>query len=288
MPERYAIVTDSGADLPREILTQLDVISLPLEIHLESGETRLDGETDPKALYARLREKEKIRTSSVNEARFLQGFLPHLEAGKDILYIGFSSALSATFAAAERAARALAERYPERKILTLDSLCASLGEGLLVTRAARAREGGESIEALYARLLKERWHIAHEFTVSDLFFLKRGGRVSAASAVLGSLLSVKPVMYVDNGGRLIKRSTVRGRRASLLALFERMKQNACLSKEKTVYISHGDCFEDALFLKHTIEAEYPDAAVTVGYVGAVIGSHSGPDTVALFYYGKER
>jgi len=95
-------------------------------------------------------------------------------------------------------------------------------------------------------------------------------------------------MYVDNGGRLIKRSTVRGRRASLLALFERMKQNACLSKEKTVYISHGDCFEDALFLKHTIEAEYPDAAVTVGYVGAVIGSHSGPDTVALFYYGKER
>ena len=288
MPERYAIVTDSGADLPREILTQLDVISLPLEIHLESGETRLDGETDEKALYARLREGEMIRTSSVNQERFRQGFLPHLEKGKDILYIGFSSALSATFAAAERAARELREIYPERKILTLDSLCASLGEGLLVTRAAQARERGEGLEALYERLLRDRWHMAHEFTVFDLFFLKRGGRVSAGAAVLGSLFSVKPVMHVDNGGRLVKRSTARGRRASLLALFERMKQNACLQEEKTVYISHGDCYEDALFLKSLIEKEYPDAAVTVGYVGAVIGSHSGPDTVALFYYGKER
>lgn len=288
MPERYAIVTDSGADLPRELLTQLDVISLPLEIHLESGETRLDGEMDPKALYARLRAKETIRTSSVNEERFFQGFLPHLEAGKDILYIGFSSALSATFAAGERAARELRLRYPKRKILTLDSLCASLGEGLLVTRAARAREAGESIDALHARLFKERRRILHEFTVSDLFFLKRGGRVSSASAVLGSLFSVKPVMYVDNEGKLVKRSTVRGRRASLLALFERMKQNAAFSEEKTVYISHGDCYEDALFLKSMIEEEYPEVTVTVGYVGAVIGSHSGPDTVALFYYGNER
>lgn len=288
MSKAYVIVTDSGADLPREVLTRYGILSLPLVLHFEDGEVKYNDEVAFPAFFARLRAKESVRTAAVNTERFARAFKLLLSEGKDIFYIGFSSALSATFGAGKAAAEALRGEFPERKIFTVDSLSASLGEGLLVTLAAKRKEAGASMEELYEYVMEERWRVCHSFTVDDLFFLKRGGRVSGATAVLGSMLSVKPLMHVDNEGRLVKTGAVRGRRASLVALFERMKENALDTGEKLVYICHGDCLEDARALADMIEKEYPDSLVMIDYVGPVIASHSGPGTLGLFYLGKER
>ncbi len=288
MSKAYVIVTDSGADLPKEILAQYGILSLPLVLHFEDGEVKYNDEVAFSAFFARLRAKERVRTAAVNAERFAHAFEQLLADGKDIFYIGFSSALSATFAAGKAAAEALRGKFPERKIFAVDSLCASLGEGLLVTLAAKRKEAGASIEELYEYVMKERWRVCHSFTVDDLFFLKRGGRVSGTTAVLGSMLSVKPLMHVDNEGRLVKTGAVRGRRASLVALFERMKENVSEGGEKLVYICHGDCLGDARALADMIEKEYPDSLVMIDYVGPVIASHSGPGTLGLFYLGKER
>ena len=253
MSQDYVIVTDSGADLPKELLARYSILSLPLELHFEDGETRYNDDVALSPFFARLRAKQTVRTSAVNMERFLHVFETVFKQGKDIFYIGFSSALSATYRAGELAAEELVTRYPQRKILTVDSLCASLGQGLLVILAAKKKEGGMKIEELYEYVKRERWHLCHEFTVDDLFFLKRGGRVSGATAVLGTLLSVKPIMHVDNEGRLVKIGTARGRRASLTALMERMKKNAVDRGEMPVYICHGDCYEDACALGEMIQ-----------------------------------
>lgn len=288
MSEKYVIVTDSGADLPKEILARYGIISLPLVLHFEDGEVKYNDEVAFPAFFARLRAKERVRTAAVNAERFARAFEALLLEGKDIFYIGFSSALSATYGAGKAAAEALRARFPERKIFTVDSFCASLGEGLLVTLAAEKKKEGASIEALYEYVKAQRWHISHVFTVDDLFFLKRGGRVSGATAVLGSMLSVKPLMHVDNEGRLVKTGTVRGRRASVTALFEKMKESKIEEDEGQVYICHGDCYEDARALADMIEREYSHIHVMIAYVGPVIASHSGPGTLGLFYLCKER
>lgn len=283
----YVILTDSGADLPKEIAHRygIGVIDLMLEIE---GESKLDSEMDPKEFYTLLREKTPVTTSAVNMERFKAFFEAYLKEGKDILYLGFSSGLSATFVAGRNAAVELREAYPDRRILTLDTLAASLGQGLLVTLTARKREAGASLEEACAFAEENRLHLCHFFTVDDLFFLKRGGRVSAATAVLGTMLSIKPFMHVDNEGRLINVAKLRGRRASIDAMFDKIAETAIAPEGQLYYICHGDCLPDAEYLAERIKAEYPESEVMIGYTGTVIGAHSGPGTLALFFLGRER
>lgn len=283
----YVILTDSGADLPVEVAKryEIGVIDLLLQV---GNETKLNGEVDSKEFYALLREKTPVTTSAVNMERFKEYFEGYLKEGKDILYLGFSSGLSATYTAGRNAAEELKEAYPERKILTADTLAASLGQGLLVTHAAKKKEAGASIDDVYAYVMENRLHLCHWFTVDDLFFLKRGGRVSAATAVLGTMLAIKPFMHVDNEGHLINVSKVRGRRASIDAMFDKIAETAIAPEGQLYYICHGDCIEDAEYLADKIKKAYPASEVMIGYTGTVIGAHSGPGTLALFFLGTER
>lgn len=283
----YVILTDSGADLPKEVVAQYEigVIDLVLQI---GNETKLNSEVEPKDFYALLREKTPVTTSAVNMERFKEFFEGYLKAGKDVLYLGFSSGLSATYVAGRNAAEELSEQYPDRKILTVDTLSASLGQGLLVTLTAKKRKEGASLDEAYAYAMDHRLSLCHWFTVDDLFFLKRGGRVSAATAVLGTMLAIKPFMHVDNEGHLINVAKVRGRRASIDAIFDKIKETAIAPEEQLYYICHGDCIEDAEYLAAKIKESYPKSEVMIGYTGTVIGAHSGPGTLALFFLGTER
>ena len=286
----YVIYTDSSADLSPELVQETGVKLVPLSYTLD-GVTAKNEESDITklaAFYEKLRAGGMSITSAANAAEFEDAFRADLEAGKDILYIGFSSGLSSTVSAGATTAEELVKEYPGRKILVVDTLCASLGQGLLVYHCAKKKEAGASIEEVADYAEKTKLHLCHWFTVDDLHFLKRGGRVSAATAVVGSMLNIKPVLHVDNEGHLINVGKARGRAASIRAIAEKMKQTASPALEKqTVFISHGDCLEDAETLA-AIAREMGAADVRIGYIGPVIGSHSGPGTLALFFLGTER
>jgi DegV family protein with EDD domain len=287
--QNYIIVTDSGTDFTEELKKELEIVQLELTIIVEGEEPKPNNEVDNKTLYEMLRAKKKATTSAVNVGDFKDVMRPYLEKGTDILYLGFSSGLSNTYNAGRIACEELAEEFPERKLYAVDTLCASLGQGLLVYHAAKMRFDGKSIEEVRDFAEGNKLRLCHWFTVDDLFFLKRGGRVSAATAVVGTMLGIKPIMHVDNDGKLVKVGTVRGRRASIDALCEKAKASAIDVKEKLVaFISHGDCEEDAKYLADKMKKEVGFKEVLIGYVGSVIGSHSGPGTLALFYLGTER
>ena len=283
----FVIITDSSCDLPASVAEAMGVQVIPLEVNME-GNIKLNNEIDIKEFYAYLREKHGAKTSAVNMDRFIETFETYVADGKDLLYIGFSSGLSATYMAGKNACEELSEKYPDRKIIAVDSLCASLGQGLLVKYAVDKKNAGATIEEVAEYVESEKWHLAHWFTVDDLFFLKRGGRVSAATAVLGTVLQFKPVLHVDNEGHLINMSKVRGRNASIKALLDMMKETAISPETQTVYISHGDCYDDAKTLADLITAEYGITDILINEVGPVIGAHSGPGTLALFFLAKER
>ena len=287
--QNYIIVTDSGTDFTEQLKAELDVVQLELTLIVEGEEPKPNNEVDKKKLYEMLRAKKKATTSAVNVEDFKIVMRSYLEDGKDILYLGFSSGLSSTYNAGRIACEELSEEFPDRKLYSVDTLCASLGQGLLVYHAAKMRLDGKSIEEVRDFAEKNKLRLCHWFTVDDLFFLKRGGRVSAATAVLGTVLGIKPIMHVDNEGKLIKIGTVRGRRASIDELCERAKASVIDAKEKVVaFISHGDCEEDAKYLAEKMKKEVGFKDVIIGYVGSVIGSHSGPGTLALFHLGAER
>lgn len=283
----YVILTDSGADLPLELSASLGIGVIDLVLQF-GDTTKFDSEMDKKEFYDRLRAKEPVTTSAVNMERFKEFFEAYLKDGKDVLYLGFSSGLSATYVAGRNAAEELAEAYPERKVMTVDTLCASLGQGLLVTLAAKKKNEGASLEEVYAFVTENVLHLCHWFTVDDLFFLKRGGRVSAATAVLGTMLAIKPVLHVDNEGHLINVAKVRGRRAAVDSLYDKIAESAIAPEGQLYYICHGDCIEDAEYLAGKIRAAYPQSEVMIGYTGTVIGAHSGPGTLALFFLGAQR
>ena len=205
-----------------------------------------------------------------------------------MLYLGFSSGLSGTFNAGAVAARELSEKYPDRKIYAVDTLCASLGQGLLVYLACQRKKSGADIDAVRAYVEENKLNLCHWFTVDDLFFLKRGGRVSAATAVVGSLLNIKPVLHVDNAGKLINVAKARGRRAAIDMMFEKTRATILPNVNDVIYICHGDCIEDAEYLANRVRNELGIQDVMIGYTGPVIGSHSGPGTLAIFYLGNER
>ena len=284
----YVIVTDSSCDLPAAKAAELGVTVIPLEVNLEGIGTKMNDELDIKEFYEFLRSKKTAKTSAVNMDRFAECFEKFLKQGKDVLYIGFSSGLSATYMAAKNAAEDLAEQYSEAKIITVDSLCASLGQGLIVYHAVCKKNMGADINEVAKFVEDIKLNLCHWFTVDDLFFLKRGGRVSGATAVLGTMLSIKPVMHVDNEGHLINVQKARGRDAAITALFDKMRDTAIDPCEQVVYISHGDCYDDAKKLADMIQAEFGVKEILISEVGPVIGAHSGPGTLALFFLGSKR
>lgn len=288
MPE-YIIMTDSCCDLPAEMAEGLEVLPLRLELEGKSYRNLLDGgEIGFHEFYGKVREGAMPVTSAVNVGEFDAAMRPVLEAGKDILCLCFSSALSTTYQSAVIAARELGEAFPERKVLVVDSLCASMGQGLLVWLCAQEKKKGMPLEELRDYAERTKGSICHWFTVDDLNHLKRGGRVSAAAALFGTMLSVKPVLHVDEEGRLIPMEKCRGRKASLLALVDHMEKTAVDPKRYPVFISHGDCLEEAELLAGEIRRRFGVKDVRISYVGPVIGSHTGTGVMALFFIGRSR
>ncbi|MBO5109266.1 MAG: DegV family protein [Clostridia bacterium] len=288
--QNFTIITDSSSDLTPGLCSQLNVKVLPLSFFIEGKQyynDPLNPQISHKDFYKQLSDGKMVTTSALNPEQFREAMEHELIAGNDVLYLGFSSALSGTYNAGVLAAEELNEKYPSRKVYTVDTRCASLGQGLLVYYACLERDKGKTIEEVrdYAESIKG--SICHWFTVSDLYQLKRGGRISGVTAALGTMLSIKPVLHVDDDGRLINMFKARGRNASILALFNKMKESAIDPKNQTIFISHGDCFDDAKRLGDKITEEYGCKCV-IGYVGPVIGAHSGKGTVALFFLGKER
>ena len=287
----YVLITDSSADLSQEMVQELGVTVLPLSFTIQGKTYRNypdNREMDLPLFYDMLRAGELATTSAVNVAEYTQAVEPILQEGKDVLILAFSSGLSSTYQASVLAAGELREKYPDRKIYTVDTLCASLGQGLLVYLAAQEQRKGKSIEEVRDWAEETKLHLCHQFTVDDLHFLKRGGRISATTAVVGSMLQIKPVLHVDNEGRLINIGKARGRQASLKALVDKMEKTVTEEGRKTVFISHGDCRKDAVAVADMVRERFGTQDVRINYVGPVIGAHSGPGTLALFYLGTER
>lgn len=287
----YVIMTDSCCDMTSALAEELELSVLPLSLHMGDAVYRnwLDGrEIGFQEFYAKIRSGQLATTSAISVGEFAAEMRKILSAGKDILCINFSSALSATYQSATIAAADLAEEFPDRKILVVDSLCASLGQGLLVYLCAQERRKGRSLEEVHTFAEETKGKVCHWFTVDDLNHLKRGGRISAATALFGTMLSIKPVMHVDDGGHLVPVSKARGRKSSLLALVDQMEATAIDPASQTVFISHGDCEGDALFVAGEITRRFGTQDIRLNYVGPVIGNHSGPGTLALFFLGTKR
>lgn len=285
------ILTDSSADLTAELVAELGVEVIPLSFTMEDKTYYNfpdNRDIDPADFYKRLRGGAMATTSAVNVATYTDTIEPMLKEGKDVLVLAFSSGLSATCNSAKIAAGELMEQYPDRKVYVVDTLCASLGQGLLVWYAANLKKEGKTIEEVREWTEEHKLNLCHWFTVDDLMFLKRGGRISSATAVLGTMLSIKPVMHVDNEGHLIKVGTARGRNASLKALVDHMAETAQDPGKQVVFISHGDCLADAQKVADDVKSRFGVETVIINYVGPVIGAHSGPGTVALFFMGSER
>lgn len=287
----YVLITDSSADLSQEMVQELGVTVLPLSFTIQGKIYRNypdNREMDLPLFYDMLRAGELATTSAVNVAEYTQAVEPILQEGKDVLILAVSSGLSSTYQASVLAAGELREKYPDRKIYTVDTLCASLGQGLLVYLAAQEQRKGKSIEEVRDWAEETKLHLCHQFTVDDLHFLKRGGRISATTAVVGSMLQIKPVLHVDNEGHLINIGKARGRQASLKALVDKMEKTVTEEGRKTVFISHGDCRKDAVTVADMVRERFGTQDIRINFVGPVIGAHSGPGTLALFYLGTER
>ena len=284
----YQIITDSACDLPADLLQNLNVGKVSLSV-LFRGENRPDSvDTGIKEFYDGLRAGDVATTSAVNPESWKSVIEPSFRAGHDALVLAFSSGLSTTYQSAVIAAQELMEQYPDRKAYVVDTLCASLGEGLLVWYACRKRDEGLSLESLRDWVEQNKLNLCHWFTVDDLMFLKRGGRVSATTALVGTMLQVKPVLHVDNEGHLINVSKARGRKASIDALAKKAAELGEGFDNETMFISHGDCAEDARYLADVLKEKLGVKHVHINHVGAVIGSHAGPGVLALFFLGKHR
>lgn len=284
----YQIITDSGCDLPGSMLQELGVHTVSLTLNFRGGSRADSVDEGIRELYDAFRAGETASTSAINPDGWSRAMEPALQAGKDLLVITFSSGLSTTYQSAVIAAQELGETYHDRKIIVLDSLCASLGQGLLVWYAAKKQQEGMSLEDLAKWVEDNRLHLCHWFTVDDLMYLKRGGRVSAATALVGTMLKIKPVLHVDDEGHLISVSKARGRKASIEALCEKACDLGTGYDNSTMFICHGDCLEDAQYLAQLVKERCGVKDVFIGYTGAVIGSHSGPGTLALFFLGEKR
>ncbi len=288
----FEIVTDSSCNLKEEMIDEFGLHVLPLTFMVdgEQHQSYLKGQvTDLQQFYTMMREGKVITTSLPNLADSEALFRGLLEAGRDVLYLGFSSGLSGTFEAISLLCSQLAAEFPDRKIFSVDTLAASGGEGLLVWHAVQKAREGLSIEELRDWVEGHKLNLAHWFTVDDLMFLWRGGRVSKTSAWAGTLLNIKPVLHVDDAGHLIPMEKVRGRKKSLNALVDHMEKSAIPPvSDQMVFITHGDCIEDAEYVAEKVRERFGVRDVVINYVDPVIGAHSGPGTMALFYMAESR
>jgi len=286
----YIITTDTTTDLPEEYIKKHDLGIMSLTYTLEGTTYSKDNPLDVKLFYEKMRNGSMPTTSQVNPENAKNIFLPYLKDGYDILHIAFSSGLSGSYNSTRIAAEELSEEFPDRKITIIDSLAASLGEGLLVHKAVMLKEQGADLDTVADWVEQNKLHIVHNFTVDDLFHLHRGGRVSKATAILGTMINVKPILHVDDEGHLIALSKVRGRKKSLQALVDSMEKQmgAYRSQNDIVFISHGDSLADAQYVADLVKQRFGIESFLINYVGPTIGAHSGPGTIALFYMGDYR
>lgn len=286
----FVLVTDSTTDLPLAYVQKENIpfISLSYIFGEESIKDDFGQSTDFTAFYKRMRASEMPSTAQINVGDYIEFFTPFLEKELDILYIAFSSNLSGSYNSSRIAMEELKEKFPNRKIAIVDSLCASMGEGLLVHLAKQKMNAGVGFDELTQWVEDTKQKVCHWFTVDDLNHLQRGGRVSKASAFIGTLMSIKPVLNVDENGRLVARDKVRGRKQALDAVVEKMAKYAVNPSQQTIFISHGDCLVDAEYVRDKIKERFGVQEIMISYVGPVIGAHSGPGTIALFFLGKDR
>lgn len=286
----YVITTDNTADLPYSYYKQHNIEYMYLTYQMEGETYGKQDEMEFKDFYERMRKGSMPTTSQVNSEEAKEVLRPLLIQGKDILHLAFSSGLSGSYNSVRMAAEELREEFPERKIVVIDSLCASLGEGLFVDKAVEMKEEGKSLEENAAWLEKNKLNFCHVFTVDDLFHLHRGGRVSKVAAVVGTMINLKPLLHVDNEGHLIPLKNVRGRRKSLSGLVTMMEERIGDWKDKNtkIFISHGDCQEDAEYVAKLVKEKFGYETFLINTIGATIGAHAGPGTVALFFLGEYR
>lgn len=284
----YQIITDTCCDFPAEMYKELSVTAVPLSV-LYKG-VNYDSYTEQwlKDLYTGLRNGEVASTSAINPDQWASAMEPALKKDEDVLVLCFSSGLSTTYQSAVIAANDLQEKYPDRQIRVVDTLCASLGQGLFVHYACQKQKEGLSLDQLTEWCEETKMHLCHWVIADDLMYLKRGGRVSAASAVAGTLLQIKPLIHMDDAGKLIPVGKIRGRKAAIKALCDKVGETGIDGANDTIFICHGDCEEDAKTLEAMLKEKYGTKNVFYYYIGAVIGSHAGPGTMAVFYLGKER
>ena len=285
----YKIITDSACDLPVKMLQELDVTTVALTVNFR-GETRNDSVDDAqvKELYDAMRGGEVATTAAVNPDGWSKVIESAVAEGFDAFVLAFSSGLSTTYQSAVIAANELAEKYPERKIMVVDGCAAALGQGLFVWHICKMRDVGLSLEELAAWAEENKNHVAHWFTVDDLVYLKRGGRVSAATALVGTMLNIKPVLHVDNEGHLVSMVKARGRKAAINTLVSKLQELCGDWDNSTVFICHADCIDDAQRLAEIVKEKCGVQETFIGNLGAVIGSHAGPGTLALVFMGNEK
>ena len=283
----YQIITDSCCDFTQQQYQELGVACAPLTV-MYKGESHsnFSDPTAVKAFYDELRTGVTATTAAANPDDWAAIMEEALKAGQDVLALAFSSGLSTTYQSAVIAAKELREAYPDRKIYVVDTLCAALGQGLLVWHACKQRDAGMDIDSLHAWLEEHKLNICHWVTVDDLSHLKRGGRISATTALVGTMLNIKPIIYVDNDGHLINTDKVRGRKAAMELLVNKLKETG--TDFETIFIAHGDCPEDAAALEAMLREKHDIREITTGYVGPVIGAHTGPGVLVVFFMGSKR
>ncbi len=284
----YRIITDTCCDLPMHVYDQLNITAVPLIVNFRGESVSNYDDAFLKDFFDGLRNGENGTTSAVNPEGWAQAIEPALQAGEDVLVLSFTSGLSATYQSAVIAADELREKYPDRTINVVDTLCASRGQGLLVWYACQKRDEGMSLEQLTAWCENNKLHLCHWVTVNDLMHLKRGGRVSTATAVAGTLLQVKPIIHVNDEGKLINVGKVRGRKAAIEHIANKVGELGIPGANDTVFICHGDCQEDAEYLASLVKEKFGVKNVVIYYVGAVIGAHTGPGVLAVFFMGEHR
>ncbi len=285
----FVIYTDSGCDLDKNTLESLGVKYVEFTFRFE-GEDReyRNYEMDVKEFYDMMRAGKVAKTAAINSQRFIEAFSETLDTGADILYIGFSSAGSTTFNSARLAINELKEKYPNARIEAVDTLAFSTGEGLLVYLAVQKKKDGATLDEVVEYIRESAPKLCHWFTVDDLVYLKRGGRVSPTVAFVGNLLGIKPILHVDATGHLTNVSKARGRKNSIMAVADKYTELALDKENGTVFLCHGDCRADAELLAKELKDRHGVDVVGISDIGPVIGSHSGPGTLAVFFLGKER
>lgn len=288
---QYEIFTDATSDLPPEVIDSLGIKVIPMDFEIDGkiySHYPDERELDIESFYNMAEEGAMITTTQITPVRFIEYFTPILKEGKDILYICFSSGLSGTYGSSEIAILNLKEDYPDRKIMSVDSLCASSGEGLLVYLAAKEKENGKTIEELYDWVEKNRLNICHWYKVDDLFHLKRGGRISSVAATFGTALNIKPLLNMDNNGKLQLVEKLRGTKTCEHHMVNKLKDNYLPDKYNTVIISHADCDPEAVLLEQMLKKEFEVDEIIHSKIGPIIGAHSGKGTLLINFYGKQR